>query len=245
MSVKKTQSVKLSYPKILLLLLVLLFTSKSYSQTYLAGAETENYPDSIKFLKLTAQKMYSLENYKGEYLDSLTSPKGTILKVSFFNANPGIYFIQKQKDYFMIYKIMADTPSRLKFKRMDFNGKGGDELVIEYERTDGRFNSTDKNNPGGGFTSYEKGFLILDMDSMNVVGHFDHYFSQQNWVGTKKVDGVCNNFIPEITKGQICFTQNNICNANNEDIQLKKVAAIKICYSLSESALVYNRNSTK
>ncbi|WP_317899670.1 hypothetical protein [Aurantibacillus circumpalustris] len=241
----KTKSLNLKYTKVFLLALVLLCANTSYSQIYLAGTETESYPDSIKFLKLPVIKKYSLENYQGDYLDSLTEPKGSILKVSFLNPNPGIYFVQKVKDYFLLYKIMADTPDRLKFKRMDFNGKGKNELLIDYERGDGRFHSADKNGLEGGFASYEKGFLILDLDSMNILAHFDHYFSQQNWVGKEKGDAVCHNFIPEITKGEICFKQSNICNSNKEDIKLKIETPAKICYKVSESSLMFNRNTSK
>jgi hypothetical protein len=170
------------------------------------------FPDSIKPFKPKVSIVLDFDSLKPTITDTLHSPEGFIFQ-SGLNGDYMPYVALRQKNFYKIFLAMGGIGGNgfSKAQRIDFDGKGNKELLMEYEWNMG-------NNH---FSEYHKGFYLWDLDKTEELMEVE--YSSSYWLypdeerdstgeyyqadtsdhGTQE----CYHFEPIIKKGRITFTE--------------------------------------
>ncbi len=166
----------------------LLITVLTYSSLLTVRGQTHENEESN--LRLPAEFLFhgaseitmlkSLDSIKGRVFDSIQNPKAWFID-TYVSGNGYSWCIAIEKnDSLVVFNPFENSDaycqsSDIHFSRTDFDSKGNDELIIEWEYYIGHTGWENAVHERNG------GIMIWDLDKLERYLDFDNYYSHQSW----------------------------------------------------------------
>ncbi len=166
--------------KITYTILFFLVIATSFGQDQTESTSFLTLPDTFTFHKaVNIQYVKTLNNIDGKIFDSISSPKAYFIDNYKSGGGYSWSIALKKKENYLIFNpfetgVYAEITD-LKFERIDFDGKGNDELIIKWQFYAG--------HSGWENSVHERtsGILIWNLDNLTQLMDFKNYYSFQNW----------------------------------------------------------------
>ena len=201
-----------------------------FSQTKIEIKEAEEFlgfNDTLKFTKATNFRIKSLDCFDYEIKDSVLAPKLTLL------INSDRILLARKGDYeYYVSQFELGLGSDVNYsspERINFLNTGTNQLLLKW---------WDKSS-NAHFRDDRAGFIIIDIENMNIVANFTNYFDHAVWDENDEMQEDCYNFTPQINNREIIFTQVNKCG---EKKSKQTKSPIKISYKAVGNELIKVRN---
>ena len=225
----------------------------SYAQEDIDGID--GFSDSISFKKVDAMFVTDIDSLQPFILDTIYKPFGVVIRTSSSDRNREISIAIKKKTGYQVFQVHAYNmfhagDDSITVSRVDFNGKGNKELLIQYVHTSGR----DMNTFGS--DGWEEGFYIWDADNTTCLAAFKNYGCYTSWwkefdpnesdsleyedrtIIKSGGDSSCTSYRYSLKRGEIIFEKDTICNNYNEGIPASDNKPQRIRYRLGKNALM-------
>ncbi len=193
-------------------------------------------PDTFEFYKVAETKYFStLSSIKGRVFDSISKPKAYFIDTRSPGDGLGYMWciaVKRDNNYVVFNpfeKSNAYTQtSNLVFSRKDFNGRGNQELIIEWQFYRG--------HSGWENSVHERmgGIQIWDLDNLTRLMDFDNLYNLESWWSS---------YAPDSTD-TLDYSQREVVNSGSEyqyekyDVKVeKKIITIQKENHLKEESI--------
>lgn len=236
---------KISYS--ILLLIFALITSNCFGQD--DNLESD-FPDTIYYSKLEKITLSNYDSTKITFLDTIKNPNCFLVRMNPKPYEQNLSIAFKKKNSWELYEIIQDVGDNLKIEKVDFNGKGNNELIVYYS------NSYGHSSWFGGLGEHQKGFFIIDLDKLQLIANIENYTSHVDWfqefdpnesdtlefsertVINSGGEQYGSNYIVSISEGKIILTESKICDDFDENIVNEFDKPKIVTYNSTKNALI-------
>lgn len=208
-------------------------------------------PDSFPIYKLVSEWIPTLDSAHLVIFDSISNPKAYFGTTATYYSN--VYLLVQRKTGFDKVSLNCSDDG-FTFRRVDFNGKGNQEIVIETKDYAGHSGWENSIHEHWGYT------IIIDPDSLNVLFSLENYYSLMSWWQefADTLDSIpyeerrlvnsgsqydCESYAVEISLNKITIRETANCPDQDDNNNYKVSDPTVYEYRLTKKGLVRDRDS--
>jgi hypothetical protein len=116
----------------------------------------------------------SIDSLYGKILDSISHPDALIVQVD-GEESYRMKIAFKTKKGYEVFDAFPEEANNIYSDRIDFNGKGNEELIIQWSNWQGTACY------GGGFSENTNGYALWDLDKREMIFSYENYMWLHTW----------------------------------------------------------------